>query len=91
MTDSSANKFAPVNVDIKFLTPRELSDIMSNAGLDASDLDNPLGAEDPGQALAAIAWVIRRREFPDLTLDESWDIPISLEDEAEVSPSNASS
>ena len=87
MTNS---EYPPVNVDIKWLTPRELSDIMANAGLSADDLDNPMDAEDPGRALVAIAWVITRREFPNLTLEDAWDIPISLED-TPVDPTTASS
>ncbi len=84
------SKYPPVDVDIKWLTPRELKDIMDNAGLSADDLDNPMGADDPGRALAALAWVITRREFPDLTLDDAWDIPIDLDDNP-VDPTSASS
>lgn len=70
----------PINVDVKYLTPRELKDIMDNSGLSGDDLENPMSAEDPGAALAAIAWVVARRDNPDLTLEDAWDIPIALED-----------
>ncbi len=86
----AGHKYPPVDVNIKYLTPRELTDLWKNAGLSAEDLDNPMAAEDPGQALAAIAWVVTRREFPDITLEEAWDVPISLDDD-DVDPTNAGS
>ena len=85
----SEPKYPPVNVDIKYLTPRELKTIMDTVGLSADDLDNPSAASGP-EALAAMAWVITRREYPDVTLDEAWDIRVDLTGELDVDPTNAS-
>ena len=83
-------KYPPVRADIQFLSARELKDLLANSGLNAADLDNPLAAEDPAAALAALAWIITRREHPDCTFDEAWDIPLILDD-VPVDPTNASS
>lgn len=82
--------YPPVSANVRYLTPRELSDLWKHSGLTAEELDNPMASEDPGKALAAIAWIITRRTHPDITLDEAWDVPISLDD-AEPDPTNASS
>jgi len=88
-TSMSPAEYPPVDVNINHLTPRELSDLWKNAGLSAEDLENPMNAEDPGQALAAIAWIVTRRTFPDMTLEEAWDVPIALDGSA-ADPTNAS-
>lgn len=89
MTSPAVDKYEPVSLDIKYLTPRELKDIMDNAGMSAADLDNPMATEDPGKAMAAIAWVVTRRTHPGMTLEDAWDVPVAL-DEVPVDPTNAS-
>lgn len=71
-------KYPPVDADIKWLTPRELKDVIDESGLSYVELADPMLADDPVAALAALAWVVTRRTFPDVTMEEAWDVPIDL-------------
>jgi len=83
------SEYPPVSVDLKYLTPRELKDILKVSGMSSDALEN-MGEQGP-DALAAIAWVITRRDFPDVTYEEAWDIRIDLGLETDVDPTSASS
>lgn len=82
--------YPPVSVDLKFITAREMRDLREKAGLSTEEINNPLAADEPERAMAAFAWVVTRRDHPDVTFDDAWDIPISLVSE-EPDPTSANS
>ncbi len=90
MPPAEKQKYPPVNVNLKFLTPNEVRALIVDAGVSSDDIAFPMGSEDPGKALAGLAWMVTKRDYPDVTLEEAGDIPIDLT-EVPVDPTTASS
>lgn len=65
-----------IEIDYTKLTTREIRDLCESS--ETPNLSAYLAAvnEMAPKALAALVWVMKRKESPDLTLDEAYDIPI---------------
>ena len=63
-----------IRVDMNEITFRELGDALDASGV--ADLANATGGEQ-ARANAAMAWVVLRRDYPDVTLDAVLDLPMS--------------
>jgi len=71
MTDDLPDK---VRVDFAEITFAELGDALDAAGV--ADLQKATGGQQ-ARANAAFAWVVLRRDHPDVTLDDVMRMPVS--------------
>lgn len=65
--------------DLMDLTPAELRIAQRKAGLDSGILGVLESPADPGwlDAVTALAWVVRKRDEPDVTMEAVADTPVS--------------
>lgn len=73
--------------DLNVLTVREIMQIEEMTGGSVMELFN--GSQPMGKALHAVAYIMGRRENPDLTMDEALDIEVSLADQEPPDPPEA--
>ena len=84
-------KYPPVKINLKLMSARDYRDLRVKGGLTAETIDNPMGAEEPEKAFQAMAWIATRRDYPDVTFEEAFDIDFILDDDWEPDPTKAAS
>jgi hypothetical protein len=68
---------AAMKIDVDKLTFREILDIEEKAGLDIAEVFRMRST----RGIAAMVWVVRRREEPDFTWDNALELNIGATDE----------
>jgi len=72
-------KYPPVKPDMKLLSPRDMRDLRVEGGLTPAEIGDPMSAAEPEKAMAALAWIITRRDHPECTIEEAWDIDFDFD------------
>lgn len=77
---ATADTFDVLEVNLNQLKVREIEDLEEAIG---ASIEVAFAAGAPrGRALRALAWIVKRRENPDFTLEEAGELTVILADDA---------
>ncbi len=86
MADDTVEYFDPVEVDIETLKIREIEELEEISGMSVDSLDT--GDVPKGKLLRALAYIVKKRDNPDFTLEDAGELvikPVSDADPKEQS------
>jgi hypothetical protein len=87
MTDATASDVFDINLNFDDLRIREIEDIEEITGQPISQI--MASGQPMAKALRAIAYVMKRREDPEFTLEQAGELRINLTEGDAVDPTNA--
>tara|TARA_B100000029_G_C17553738_1_gene951008 strand:- start:1185 stop:1460 length:276 start_codon:yes stop_codon:yes gene_type:complete len=91
MADEPVEYFDPVEVDVETLKIREIEELEEISGMSVDSLDSDDAPK--GKLLRALAYIYKKRENPDFTLEDAGELvikPVSDSDPKEQSEQTVS-
>ena len=89
--EEESGVFDIAEIDIDTLKIREIEELEEIAGVSVDSLDDP---EDPkGKVMRALAYIVKKRENPDFTLEDAGELvikPVSESDPKELNEQTSS-